>query len=170
MAPDFTNVAVSCPAVTRTTCCHRPTPCFFCRPLCRSKARLAKHVHAPKCISFAAETAVRHYLLAPLYMQPPLTLGISGKAAAAATAATPAQAMKARLDAYTTAVEAAAAPFLAAGKLLSYTAVQEWWKPRQEAWRADPSKVVTEESVLEFLRSEAAWAQPPADWYKVKAT
>jgi hypothetical protein len=99
-----------------------------------------------------AKVASHHYLLAPVYMRPAAP-GLAGKDAHS-------------LVPDAVAIDAAVRPLVRAGKVLNYTALREWWLPRHQAWKADPTKVTLVEEVLAWLTSDAAWQPRTAEPHK----
>ena len=97
-----------------------------------------------------ADQAAQHYLYAPIWMNRLQPLG------------TPATARHGHEAFSFTAnkINKAKEFHENTGKVLSYAAVQKWFKPRYAAWKADPSKVITEADVLHFLHADA-WVQGP---------
>lgn len=113
-----------------------------------------------------AKVASHHYLLAPVYMQPPAA-GLAGKDAQ------PVARLAGSLVPDAFSIDVAMIPFVKAGKVLNYIALREWWLPRHQAWIADPTKVTSIDDVLAWLTSDAAWqprtAKPHKEQWIVEA-
>lgn len=131
-------------------CCHHSRPSTL---TVRRTKNFRGLVTAPTGVD-GAKPAAQHYLFAPIYMQNNNNkhpVGVSGKEA---------KAKGADAEAIFAAIHAAQAPFVRAGKALNYEAVRDWWKPRNAAFKADPSKSVSVDDVVAFLQSDAAWLHP----------
>lgn len=48
-------------------------------------------------------------------------------------------------------------PFQTAGKAINFPALRDWFVPRYQAWKADPTKAVTVEEVVAVMGSESSW-------------
>jgi hypothetical protein len=46
-----------------------------------------------------------------------------------------------------------------AGKAIDFEALQAWFVPRLQAWKADPSQVVTVAEVAAVMAAEGTWVQ-----------
>jgi len=58
------------------------------------------------------------------------------------------------------AINDAKEPHIKGGKALSFEAVRAWFLPRYAAWKADPSKAISVEDVVAFVKADAAWVSP----------
>lgn len=105
----------------------------------------------------ADNLAALHYQHAPVYMQKTQRTGIAGKDAVNKGAIIPSAEGEGLMP-----IWAAKAPFEKAGRALNTAALRDWFVPRYQAWKAEPTKAVTVAEVAVVMASDFTWLQPAA--------
>lgn len=131
--------------------------CVVVLPLCR----WVNHKVPVDVSLVGADQAAQHMLYSPLWMKRQQATGTAAKEGQWEPEGHGDQVRKYAHAA--TDINHAKHAGMAEGRVLSYAATREWFRPRYAAWKADPSKAITEADVLEFLGSKDAWVVKAAN-------